>query len=248
MFGKAVEFSGGWASGEKVVVRREVDRASARGPAVKRVRAGEDGSLKITGLEPGVYHLQGADSQTTRRVTVAAPDAAAAAQQEKLKPLSADDIRDRLARTRPAESRGEIVTGTRSTASRRLGIGGASGDAHAVVTPEGEVESVASSTVSTHTLTDGTEDETPKRPRRASRRASKTAPTRTAAAEAPVATAETTDPTPPAATPVRPPTAPRPAVERAEKRPAPTRTRLRRTSRRASRKTRSRAKASAGAK
>lgn len=247
MVGKAVEFSGGWAPGEKVVARREVDRLSARGPAVKRVRAGKDGSLKITGLEPGIYHLQGADSHVTRRVTVAAPDTAAPAQQAKLAPLSADDIRERLARTRPAESRGEIVTGTRSTASRRRGFGGASGDVHAIVTPQGEVESVASSTVSTHTLTDGTEDVPAPARRASSRRASK--PNRgKAAAEAPVATAELTDPTPPGATPVRPATEPRPAVERAEKRPAPTRTRLRRTSRRASRKTRSRAKASAGAK
>lgn len=113
--------SNGWTPGEKVIARRVVDAVTARGPAVERVKVGEDGIVAIDGLEPGVYHLTGDFGDPVRqcRVTVQAePENVEPAPAPPAK-LTPEEIARRLARTRPPESRSEPIEGMRSTAHVR---------------------------------------------------------------------------------------------------------------------------------
>jgi hypothetical protein len=104
----------GWEPGENVGVFPVVD-LEPRGRPIRTAVAKKDGSLSVGVWDPGAYYLCSANG---RRVRVEIPGQVEATATADIG-LTDDEIRERLAETRPPKPEGETVVGARSTATTR---------------------------------------------------------------------------------------------------------------------------------
>lgn len=109
----SVRIDGGFTPGDKIEVFPVVALSPAGRP-VKRVEVRADGGVRVAGLAPGDYFLVAPD----RRVSVTVRDEDGRTSDAPPARLTDEQVRAELAPTRPPEPAGEIVRGTRSTASR----------------------------------------------------------------------------------------------------------------------------------
>lgn len=107
-----VQVSGHFAPGETVEVFPVVDLLP-QGKPIKTVKAKADGSVDVKGLDPGSYFLEGG-----KRVRIDVHPEVVAETVEAPETLTDDEIRERLAQTRPAEPVVEATLGARTTADK----------------------------------------------------------------------------------------------------------------------------------